>query len=66
MPGEGMVLTQEQGTTVFKVKGQKDSRFLNLIPVTFPIEATVSVSTGEILSVSRPFLLQVLGFLFRS
>ena len=66
IPGEGMVLAQEQGATVFKVKGQKDSRFLNLIPVTFPIEATVSVSTGEILSVSRPLLLQVLGFLFRS
>ena len=66
IPGEGMVLAQEQGVTVFKVKGQKDSRFLNLIPVTFPIEATVSVSTGEILSVSRPLLLQVLGFLFRT
>lgn len=66
IPGEGMVLTEEQGVTVFKVKGQKDARFLNLIPVTFPIEATVSVETGKTLSVSRPFVLQILGFLFRT
>lgn len=65
-PGEGMVLTQERGETVFKVKGQKDTRFLNLIPVTFPIEATVSVETGRILSVSRPFLFNIFGFLFRT
>lgn len=66
IPGEGTILTEEQGTTVFKVKGQKDARFLSLFPVTFPVEATVSVETGRVLSVSRPFLLNIFGFLFRT
>lgn len=66
VPGEGVVLAEEKGRAVFKIKGQKDARFLNIFPVTLPIEADVSVETGQVLSVSRPFLLNIFGFLFRT
>lgn len=65
-PGEGVVLAEEKGKAVFKIKGQKDARFLNIFPVTLPIEANVSVETGQVLSVSRPLLLNIFGFLFRT
>lgn len=65
-PGEGIVLAEEKGQAIFKVKGQKDFRFFNVFPVTLPIEANVSVETGQVLSVSRPFLLNIFGFLFRT
>lgn len=64
--GKGLVLAEENGEAVFKIKGQKDARFLNIFPVTLPVEATISVETGKVLSVSNPFLLNILGFLFRT
>lgn len=65
-PGEGLILAEEKGQAVFKVKGQKDFRFFNIFPVTLPVEATVSVETGKVLSVSRSFFLNIFGFLFSS
>lgn len=64
--GKGLVLAEENGEAVFKIKGQKDARFLNVFPVTLPVEATISVETGKVLSVSNPFLLNIFGFLFRT
>ncbi|MBI2405645.1 hypothetical protein HYV21_01175 [Candidatus Microgenomates bacterium] len=57
-------LEEEGGVVVFKIRGIKDARFLNIFPTQTPVTALVSVQTGEVLSVERPWFLNLFGFLF--
>ncbi|MEK7182906.1 MAG: hypothetical protein AAB694_02005 [Patescibacteria group bacterium] len=57
-------LEEEGGVVVFKIRGIKDARFLNIFPTQTPVTALVSAQTGEVLSLVRPWFLDLFGFLF--
>lgn len=48
----------------YSVGGEKETKFLGLLPLSFPVEAKVDVSDGKILEVRRPWFLDKLAFLF--
>lgn len=48
----------------YNVGGEKEIKFLWLLPVSFSVEARVDVSDGRVLEVRQPWFLDKLGFLF--
>ena len=48
----------------YTVRGNKDVRFLGIIPLTFKVVAKVDVGSGRVLDSGQPWFLQNLAFLF--
>lgn len=57
-------LVEEKKEVAFKIKGEKNVRLLNFIPLEVPVTALVSAQTGETLQIERPWFLNFFGFLF--
>jgi hypothetical protein len=55
---------QEGGELLYYVSGEKVLNLVNLVEYSVPVNASVSVSTGQVVKVDEPVWLKVLGFLF--
>ena len=62
---EARILIVEVGRELtYELAGERVINLFNVIKYSVPVKASVSASTGEILSVDQPTWLKVLGFLF--
>lgn len=52
------------GNAVYTVSGTRAVRFLGFLPLTLSVAARVDAQTGRVVSVSEPWFLSKLGFLF--
>ncbi len=61
---ESAVLETQNGQMHYKVKGVQTRKFVGVVPVSANVETKVSAENGSILSVDRPWYLNLLGFLY--
>ncbi len=54
----------ENGRLIYEAQGERDVKFLGLLPVAARIRAKVSAETGATLAAEEPWFLDVFGFLF--
>ena len=54
----------DEDKVVYKINGYKNVKFVGLIPISAKVELKVGVSSGAILSETKPWYLNVFGFLF--
>lgn len=58
------VLGAQDGQAYYEVTGTQDRKFIGLIPVTANIETKIDAQNGSIITVDRPWYLNLLGFLY--
>jgi hypothetical protein len=57
-------LVMENDTLVYKIKGEKQVKLFGVFALNAPVSVDVSAETGELVTVSNPFYLRFLPFLF--
>lgn len=63
MQGEISLLENEQGQLAYVVSGEKVLDILHITQYPVPVSATVSATSGEVLSIVQPFWLPLVSFL---
>ncbi len=58
------VLGAQDGQAYYEVTGTQDRKFIGLIPVTANIETKIDAQNGSIITVNKPWYLNLLGFLY--
>ena len=58
------VLGDQDGQAYYEVTGTQDRKFIGLIPVTANVETRIDAQNGSIITVNRPWYLNLLGFLY--
>lgn len=58
------VLGAQDGQAYYEVTGTQDRKFIGLIPVTANVETKIDAQNGSIITVDRPWYLNLLGFLY--
>lgn len=61
---EDIELVMAEGRLIYKIKGEKEVKFLGVFRMILPVSADVSAETGEVVRVYRTLLLNYFPFLF--
>ena len=57
--------TEEAEPLIYKIKATRKKRLFGLIPINIPVETSIGVSSGEVISTSQSFFFRATDFLFR-
>lgn len=58
------VLGAQNGETFYNISGLQERKFMGFIPVTANVETKINAQNGEKISVSKPWYLNIFGFLY--
>ncbi|MCR4263318.1 MAG: hypothetical protein NUV98_01190 [Candidatus Roizmanbacteria bacterium] len=61
---QSAVLDVQDGQAFYEVTGTQDRKFIGLIPVTANVETKIDAQNGSIITVDKPWYLNLLGFLY--
>jgi hypothetical protein len=61
--GRIQLLENDQGELEYKITGSRVLELFNIFKITVPVEASISASTGRILTVQEPTWFKIFGFL---
>ncbi|MEK7605066.1 MAG: hypothetical protein AAB478_00935 [Patescibacteria group bacterium] len=61
---QSAVLGAQAGQAYYEVTGIQDRKFIGLIPVTANVETKINAQNGSIITVDKPWYLNLLGFLY--
>ena len=58
------IAEKNPGEVTYEIEGEKTINVFDLVKLNIPVKVSVSVLTGEVISIEQPSWLKVLGFLF--
>ncbi len=61
---QSAVLGAQAGQAYYDVTGTQERKFLGIMPVTAPVQTIINADNGSVTSVTRPWFLNLLGFLY--
>lgn len=61
---QSAVLSAQDGQAYYKVAGIQNRKFLGIVPVSANVQTKINADNGSVESVSRPWFLNLLGFLY--